>query len=171
MAFATSSVLGVDLNNSSTTALFTLNQRVLGDNNSEWVYVIATGTITTGKFVSIQAAGTAIAPSTGQLMAPTGVAGGGEIGCIQCQALQGEYAWVATRGHNMIIACTGTIAPGVVVYLGGDVAGVIGGATSCTMAGIFVTTSASTLQATPTTTARGTLVYPRLFSAAATPLG
>ena len=111
MPFVTSSILGVDFNTASTTALFALNSRALGSDNSEWVYVKATGTLIAGIVASVQAAGTAVAPTTGQLLAPTGVAGGGVLAVVQTTALQGEYVWAATRGQNLILACSGTVAP------------------------------------------------------------
>ena len=83
MPFVTSSILGVDFNTASTTALFALNSRALGSDNSEWVYVKATGTLIAGIVASVQAAGTAVAPTTGQLLAPTGVAGGGVLAVVQ----------------------------------------------------------------------------------------
>ncbi len=169
MAFVTSSVLGCDFNNASTTQLFVLGTRVLGSDNSEWVYVKATGTLVAGIVASVQAAGTAVAPTTGQLLAPTGIAGGGGLAVVQCTALQGEFAWAATRGQNLILACSGTVAPAAVVYLGGDTQGALTTtAGSSTMAGIYITTSAST--AGLVQTARGTITYPRTASASATPL-
>ena len=169
MAYATSSVLGADLNNPQTTALFTLNQHILGSDGSEWVYCIATGTLASGSLVSIQNQGTAIAPSTAQLYAPTGVAGGGELGVVQTIVPQGQYAWVAIKGQNLAIQCSGTLAPAAVMYAGGDTAGAISGTSgSCTLAGIYITTSAST--AGLSVMARGTLTYPRIPNAAATPL-
>jgi len=159
MPFVTSSILGVDFNTASTTALFALNSRALGSDNSEWVYVKATGTLIAGIVASVQAAGTAVAPTTGQLLAPTGVAGGGVLAVVQTTALQGEYVWAATRGQNLILACSGTVAPAAAAYyLGGDTQGALqttGG--SCTMAGIYITTSAST--------APGPLVIRKILSA------
>ena len=169
MAYVTSSVLGADFNNASSTALFALGQRVLGSDNSEWVYVKATGTLVAGLICSVQAAGTAVAPTTAYLLAPTGVAGGGALAVPQCTALQGYYVWAATRGQGLILAASGTIAAGAQVYLGGVTEGALTTtAGSCTMAGIFVTTSAST--GTFSQMARGTLTYPRSAGGNTTPL-
>lgn len=169
MPFVTSSILGCDFNNSSATQLFALNTRALGSDNSEWVYVKATGTLIAGIVASVQAAGTAVAPTTGQLLAPTGVAGGGALCVPQTTALQGEFVWAATRGQNLILACSGTVAPAAVVYLGGDTQGALTTTSgSSTMAGIYITTSAST--ATLSQMARGTITYPRAANASATPL-
>lgn len=168
MAFVTSSTLGASLTSSNSTALFTLNSIVHGSEDSEWQYVIATGTIATGRLVTIGASGTAIVATTANLIAP-GDGVGYALGVTQFQLLQGEYGFVAKRGMNMILACTGTVAPGNVLYLANEL-GVVGtAATSATLAGIYITTSAST--ATLSTAARCILSYPRCVNTSATPLG
>ena len=170
MAYATSSVLGVDFNNPSTTALFTLGQHVLGSDGIEAVYVIATGTLATGSLVSIQNQGTAVNPITAYLYAPTGVAGGGALGVVQTLIPQGQYGWAMVKGQNLIIQTSGSLAPGAVVYGLSDTPGAFqAAASSGTLAGVYITTSGST--AGLIYTARGTLTYPRLVNAAATPLG
>jgi len=164
--FATSSVLGVDLNNSSTTALFALNQKVAGSNNSEWQYVKATGTLTTGMCVYVAAAGTAVVVSTAYINAVTD---GLDLAFAQFTMLQGEYGFVAKRGDSMYVLCSGTcpggaslgFAPTSGVML---TAGLAAGALTC--AGVFITTSASTATQS---VAVATLTYPRAVSSA--PLG
>jgi len=168
MAFVTSSVLGASLTSSDSTALFALNSIVHGSDDSEWQYIIATGTITTGRLVTIGAAGTAIVATTANLINP-GAGVGYAVGVTQFQLLQGEYGFVAKRGQNMILACTGTVAPGNVLYLANELGVIATAATSATLAGIYITTSAST--ATLSTMARAILSYPRCVNASATPLG
>lgn len=168
MAYVTSSVIGADLTQSSTTALFGLNSIVQGSDSSEWQYVKATGTITTGYLVTVGAEGTAIAATTANLLAP-GAGVGYSLGVTQFTMLQGEFGFVAKRGHNMIVTCSGTLAPGSVVYLAGTPGAFTGSAGSATLAGIYVTTSAST--ASLVLTARAILTYPRIGATVATPLG
>ena len=164
MPFVTSSVLGVDLNNSSTTALFALNQKVLGSDNSEWQYVIATGTLTTGMTVYINTAGTAAAFGTAQLNAL--VTGGADLGFAQYTIAQGSYGFVAKQGTNLYVMCSGTVPGGAALGWGvpgaqGNTgalctAGLVGVGT--TAAGIFITTSASTAGISVAT---GIVTFPR----------
>lgn len=159
MAFATSSTLGVDLNNSSTTAVFGLNTKVSGSDNSEWQYVIATGTLTTGMCVYINTAGTAAAFTTAQLN--NAITGALDLGWTQFQLRQGEYGFVAKRGTNLYIATTGTCPAGIPLGFA-PTAGLLCTsllvAVGQTAAGIFLTTSASTATAA---VAVGILTFPR----------
>ena len=43
MANVTSSIIGVDLNNAGTTQLFALGTKVFGTDDSEWEYILASG--------------------------------------------------------------------------------------------------------------------------------
>ena len=170
MPFVTSSVLGVDLNNPSSTALFALNQKVLGSDNSEWQYVIATGTLTTGMTVWINTLGTAQCFGTFQLNALG--TGGADIGFAQYTLTQGQYGFVAKRGTNLYIMCSGTV-PGA-VGLGWGVPGAQGNTgalttslicgVGTTAAGIFITTSASTAGISVAT---GIVTFPRAAAGAA----
>src|SRR3990167_10131667 len=114
MPFVNSSVIGVDFNNPSSTALFALGSEVLGSQASEWTYVIATGTLTTGQIVSIFPAGTAYAFTTALLNGggPAGTTGNLNLGAIQTLAAEGEYAWVARKGVDLYVVTTGTMSPG-----------------------------------------------------------
>ncbi len=162
MPFVNSSVIGVDFNNPSSTALFALGSEVLGSQGSEWTYVVATGTLTTGQLVSIFPSGTAYAFTTALLNGgdTAGTTGNLNLGAIQTGCPQGQFAWVARKGINLYVATTGTIPPGFVGF--GPTAGSVctGGlvAVGQTAAGIFITTSASTATAA---TALATLQYPR----------
>jgi len=168
MAFTTSSVLGANLQGSSATQLFTLNQIMHGSDGSEWQYVVTTGTLTTGLLVMINANGTALSASTANLIAP-GAGIGYSLGVTQFQLLGTEFGFVARRGHNMIVASTGSLNFPNVLYLSPTIGVIATGATSATLAGIYITTSAST--ATLSTIGRAILNYPRCVNASATPLG
>src|SRR3990167_1144197 len=162
MPFVNSSVIGVDFNNPSSTALFALGSEVLGSQASEWTYVIATGTLTTGQIVSIFPAGTAYAFTTALLNGgdALGTTGNLNLGAIQTNCPQGQYAWVARKGIDLYVATSGTIGSVAVGF--GPTAGslVTGGlvAVGQTAVGIFITTSASTATAA---TAKATLQFPR----------
>lgn len=162
MAFVNSSVIGVDFNNPSSTALFALGTEVLGSQASEWTYVVATGTLTTGQLVAIFPSGTAYAFTTALLNGGdvSGTTGNLNLGAIQTNCPQGQFAWVARKGVSLYVATTGTIPPGAVGFsptAGGLVTGGLV-AVGQTAAGIFITTSASTATAA---TALATLQYPR----------
>ena len=168
MSFTTSSQIGVDLNNPSSTALFTLGQKVLGNNDSEWTYVIATGTLTTGMCCSIFSAGTAYAFTTALLNGgdTAGTTGFLDLGFAQFTIPQGQYGFVARRGINMYVACTGTVPPVPVAFspTAGVLITALAAAVGMTAAGIFITTSASTATLS---VAQAIITYPR--GVAATP--
>lgn len=163
MAFSNSSMIGVDFNNPSSTALFGLGSETLGTQGSEWTYCIATGTLSTGMIVSIFSQGTAYALTTalvagGDVLLTTGQL---NLGAVQTLVPQGQYAWVARKGISLYVACTGTCTGGA-EYAFSPTAGVIQNAPAAgvgnTARGIFLTTSASTATLS---VAVGTLQYPR----------
>ncbi len=163
MANSVSSLIGVDFNNPSSTALFGLGTEVLGTQASEWTYCIATGTLSTGMIVSIFSQGTAYAVTTalingGDVLLTTGQL---NLGAVQTLVPQGQYAWVARKGISLYVACTGTCTAGA-EYAFSPTAGVIWNAPAAgvgvTARGIFLTTSASTATLS---VAVGTLQYAR----------
>ena len=159
MPSVTSSMIGVDLHNPGSTALFALNTVVNGTDGSQWQYCIATGTLTTGMFVQISDAGTANAVTTAIQNAATVPM---LIGVAQYTVAQGQYAFMAMRGQNLYVACSGTIPQGVELGLAPSSPGVlVTGAAAIagsTMAGIFLEASASTATAS---IAQATLQWPR----------
>ena len=114
MAYSTSSTLGVNLTAATTAPLFALNQKVLGTGDSEWHYVIATAALVTGQFVQINSAGTANILSTAILNGAgvDGTTGNLDRGVAQFAVAAGSYAFVAKKGQNMYIRCSGTCPPG-----------------------------------------------------------
>jgi len=164
MAFVTSSILGVDLNNSSTTQMFALNTKVIGNNDSEYHYVIATAALATGQFCYIQFQGTADVMTTGAWAGaglPIGVSGNMDIGVAQTSIAAGSFGWVAKKGQNLMVLCSGTCPSGVPVGFTNSgtlvTAGLVG--VSLTAMGVFITTSAST--GTPSV-ANALITYPRI---------
>lgn len=146
MAFVTSSMLGVDLNNASTTQLFALNTPCLGSDRSEWQYVYATAALTTGMIVNIFAGGTAIALTTGILGgAPTTATGPLDLGVVQFPISSTQYGFVAKRGSNLQVLVSGTCPVGLAAgYAFGAAGGVLvtaGLAVASTALGFFPYTS------------------------------
>lgn len=162
MAFVTSSMIGVDFNNPSSTQLFALGTEALGSQGSEWTYVVATGTLVTGQIVSIFPAGTAYAFTTALLNGgdTAGTTGNLNLGAIQTLCPQGQFAWVCRKGLNMYVLTTGTVPPTFVGFSPTAGALITAGlvAVGQTAAGIFITTSASTGTAA---VAQATLQFPR----------
>ena len=162
MAFATSSTIGVNLNSQDTTQLFALNTKVLGSNDSEWHYVIATQALATGQFCYIQFNGTADVLTTAFLggLGVAGTTGNMDIGVAQYSISGGAYGWVLKKGNNSYLLCSGTCPNGV--PLGFTPSGTLVTALlvgiSLTAFGVMITTSASTGTASVAT---GLVAYPR----------
>ena len=144
MSFTTSSILGADLNNASTTQLFALNQRVTGDGNSEWHYVLATAALTTGQAVTILSAGTAIiaeAQSCLTAAGPDGTTGRLDIGFAQFDVAAGSYAFVCKGGEQLYVLCSGSCIPGTALGFAntGKIVPQVDAVAGATAAGIFIT--------------------------------
>ena len=158
MATNVSSVLGASLSSSDTTKLFALGTRIQGTDDTWWEYVEATSTFITGQLVIVNAAGTAMSLTTAKYAAPS--FHGQDIGFAQFAVNQGEFAFVAKQGRNLYVLTTGTIAAGtgVALVLDGKIGPMAAAAVGQTMAGIHITTSASTAAAY---TAIATVTWPR----------
>lgn len=161
--YTTQSAIGVDFNNTSTTALFTLGDIKLGSNDSEWIYVKASGALLTGQMVTIAQAGTAILANTTALMATTGLSGANLLGFAQGNFNDQDFGWVARRGIGMSVMCSGTAAPSAQLYLvTNSNGGLSTTAGSGTLAGILLIASASTASLVITT---AILQWPRCVAA------
>lgn len=117
MTYITSGIIGVSLTTTTagtTTdgadAKFTLGQRASGSDNTEWVYVQASGAITQYDAVGIdenfQAAAltTAIADD------------GWQIGFAQVAFADNEFGWVCSRGANISARVAASCAADVALY-------------------------------------------------------
>lgn len=162
MAFVTSSVLGVDLANASSTQLFTLGQKVLGSDDSEWTYVLASGSITTGQFVQIIGSGTAGVLLTSNLVYNSLAL---DIGVAQFTISSASYGFVAKRGRNLYALVQGSSTPGGNSWAfatGGAITTSLAAAVGNSAAGVFMTTSANPAVAGNNVVVQGlTLVWPR----------
>lgn len=156
MAVHTSSVLGASLVAPDTTKLFALGTRIHGTDDTWWEYVEATSTLTTGELCLVNPNGSALLATTALLAAP-GVQGL-DIGFPQFTISEGEFGFVAKQGRKLYVLCTGTIAAGTQV--GVVFNGRLGPnpAVGQTMAGVHITTSASTAEAS---VAIATVTWPR----------
>ena len=98
-----SSAIGVDLNNQSSTALFAVGTHVLGNNDTEWVYVQANTSILANTIVAYNATFTAGMASGGDL-----VTLGSKLATAQTSISSNAYGWVAVRGLGLTVSQTGT---------------------------------------------------------------
>lgn len=108
----TSSVIGVDLNNSSTTQLFALGTKVMGSQNSEWVYVQTATSVTAYKAVAYNGAFTA-----GMASGADFISGQHEVAWPQTSAAASEYFWACRRGDSVGVMCTGSVSVGTQLFL------------------------------------------------------
>ena len=168
MAFVSSSMLGVDLNNANTTQQFALNTKVLGSDNSEWQYVIATAALTTGQIVNVFPGGTAIALTTAMLggAGTAGMTGSLDLGVAQFPISSSLYGFVAKRGTNLQVAVSGTCPIGLAAgySFAGDALVTAGLAVASTALGFFPYTSGAVANGGATagrSIMLATLVYPR----------
>ena len=155
-----SSLIGANLSSSDTTALFALGTQVDANDGCLYQYVNATATLNTGNWCVLNANSSAYMGMTSRLTA--NFDGGPGLAWAQGLINQGEYGWVAVRGRNLYIACTGTCTGGSEVGLAFTTAGKLWNQPSAgagnTLLGVFITTSASTATAS---VAVGTLNWPR----------
>ena len=144
MPYVNSSMIGVDLNNQSTTELFAPGTHVLATDGSEFVYVHASTSISANTMVAIR---------TGSFTA--GMASGGDVisgaqlaaslVAISAQA----FGWVAVRGIGLTVWCTeSATAPttiGVFLAAQSSRTGIISvqGSGSGTLAGVGITEASS----------------------------
>ncbi len=151
--FTTSSVVGVDLNNTGTTQLYALGTRVAGTQNSEWVYAYTTTAVTAYKCVAVQAGGTMGMASGADVIA------GYQLAFAQTSFAAGDYGWVAIRGEGLGVMTTGqatvtlAIANGqICVAASGASTGMVSNVATAsgTISGVAFTSAQTTAGATVT---------------------
>lgn len=128
MTYVTSGALGIDLTatTAGTTtdgagAKFTLGQRVTGSDNTEWVYVQASGAITQYDVVAID-------ENFQAATATSALAGAGHLaGFAQVAFADNDFGWVALRGSNISVRANISCAADAMLYVGctGISAGVV----------------------------------------------
>lgn len=139
MAFyVSSSKLGVDLNTTSTTALFALGEIVEGSDGTIWEYVNASTSVSAYAIVAINASGTMAMASVADAVA------GHQLAVAQAAFAASEYGWVPIRGtgganNQMRVLCSSTMSGGNALYVGSRT-GVcsIQASSSSTLVGIMV---------------------------------
>lgn len=132
------SKVGVDLNNPTSSANFTLLDSVRGSNDSEWVYVYVSGALNTGSGVRISQTGTAA------LWTAASVATGVELAFAQTSFTDGQYGWVCRRGNPLTVLVSATSTLNVTLYASDTSGALTTTATSGTLAGVALQTASTT---------------------------
>lgn len=137
--YANQSMVGVDLNNTSATAQFTLGQRVSGSQDTMFVYVQMNGAATTGMLCTINTGSTATPAitSAGQA-APNAL-----IGFAQSAFADTEYGWLCYHGNNVYIRVSGTTSCSQVMYVATTSGVIHSTSASSTLAGVVMIANVS----------------------------
>ena len=125
MAHATDGTIGTNLDEVSTDEQFTLGTRVTGSDGSVWVYVQASGAITTKYWVAIDENFQAALLT--DALALTGL----NIGVAPAAFADNEYGWVCVSGSNITAALASGCAADIDLYTS-TVPGVLDDSTSVT---------------------------------------
>jgi hypothetical protein len=128
-----SGMLGVKLSEDATTAESThsVGTTVKGNDATEWLRVVAGGTIAQYDCVAVAFAGTAM-PITHAL-----ARAGQTIGIAQTAITSGRYGWVAINGHGVRVNTLAAEAVGVSLYTT-DTAGALADATASGSAALIM---------------------------------
>jgi hypothetical protein len=94
--------LGVDLNNQSSTMLFSLGTHVYGNQDTEWVYLQANSSISARTMIAFTALGSAGMASGLDLLA------GLELATAQTTVSVSSFFWAAIRGIGLTVLTTGS---------------------------------------------------------------
>jgi len=121
--YAISGLVNVKLGDTHAAAQYAPGTSVKGNNASEWLYVVAGGTIAQYACVAVEFAGTA-SPVTHAL-----ARAGNTIGVAQNAIASGEYGWVAINGHSLRVNTLAAEGVGVTLYTT-DTAGALADATA-----------------------------------------
>lgn len=117
-------------------APFAVGEHVLGEQNTEWVFVLAASAIAAGMTVSIDGNFNA-SPMTNTLANTLA-----DAGFAQVAIASGSYGWVATRGSQLSLLSKGAVTKNAALYISSS-AGILTNATTsfAKITGIVVTTS------------------------------
>ncbi|MCI0557644.1 MAG: hypothetical protein MN733_04055 [Nitrososphaera sp.] len=110
--FSTGGMIGAKLYQVDSSKLFDLGTCVMGTDNTEWVYVEASGTITVYDVVAIDEDYQAAACSSA-------LAGAGHTpGFAQQAFTDGQFGWVALKGSNIKVRAASSCAADALLYVG-----------------------------------------------------
>jgi hypothetical protein len=153
--YNTDGKLGINLSTVGSTAKHKLLERTSGNNESEWVYVYASASITQYMAVGVEASGTA------SPLDVTGARRGDTIGIAQVAFSAADYGWVATKGRSLRVATTAAVAVGVRLYTAASTPGRVDDAAVSTQAqigGLYLIATASGTTASSAACVAGNLI-------------
>lgn len=153
------SIIGVDLNNTSATAQFTLGQRVSGSQDTMWVYVQMNGAATTGMICTMNTGPTA----TPAITAAALTAANAQIAFAQSAFADGEYGWLCYHGNNVYVRVSGTTSLSGVLYVAVASGCLHTTSASSTMAGVAMIANVSSTATNVAVLAN--LTWPRFINA------
>src|SRR5512139_4350882 len=110
--WTTDGTLGVDLEHTTTSATHRLGSRVVGNNNSNWMYVYASAAITQYALVGVEASGTASMMTSTMSRSTTPYT----FGIAQQTFAAGDYGWVATEGSLLTVLTTAVATAGAKLF-------------------------------------------------------
>jgi hypothetical protein len=157
--YVNSSTVGVDLNNASDTATHGLGTKVLGSQDTMWVYVEANGALSTGDCVTMTTGFTA----TRALTAAALTAANAQIAFPQTSATSGQFVWAAQHGNNMYIRVSGTTSLSGVLYVAVSSGALHTTSASSTLAGVAMIANTSATAVVQAVLAN--LTWPRFINA------
>lgn len=134
----TGSKIGVNINASTSVAMFGLLDSTRGSNDSEWIYCYVSGALSSGSGVRISQTGTAA------LWTAASVASGTEIGFSPIVCADGDYAWMARRGNPLQVVVSATCTLTVALYASDTCGALTTTATSGSLIGISIQTAEET---------------------------
>lgn len=132
------SKVGVDLNNPTSAAQFSLLDATTGSNDTKFVYCYVSGALNTGSGVRISQTGTA------SLWTAASVAGGAELGFAQTSFADAQFGWIARFGNPLTVLVSATSTLTVVLYASDTSGALTTTATSGTLAGVALQTASTT---------------------------
>lgn len=142
MAFASTPLIGIDLNNAlaDTTAKQLVGMEVVGNDNGLWRYIYAGSNIAQYDCVHIATSGTAL-PITAALAITAGM-----IGFAQTALTSGYYGWVQRSGANMrlnVLANCNSSVPLYTTDTAGSLDDATGSASQFQVMGVLITATNS----------------------------
>lgn len=139
--YTNSSTIGVNLGNSDgATALFGLGNTIMGQSDTEWVYINTASALTTGTAVMINSSGTANLLNGTLSTTSTGK----QIAFAQGTFAASDYGWVARRGNGIYVLVSSVSTVAVILYNSDSSGTLTTTSATNTIAGISLITASST---------------------------
>ena len=113
MSYLTDGTLGAKLDRIDVSAAFSIGIKKMGNEGSEWMYVLADADIAQYMAVRIDQSSKAILVSTLNAVSSRAV------GFAQTSIASGKYSWVAIQGSNIQCHLAADCAPNVPLYTTG----------------------------------------------------